>query len=155
MSLRLWTWELPQTLIGRALKAVRQERGKVLAVERMADGRELVETEGIAVSLGGYVFWSRTDRFGHPFEVDLIRAHELGHTVQSRRLGWLYLPVVGVVSSTRALYAQGWQHRHGRPWPRYYDAWPESAADAYGGIIRDERGQRRLPPTGSPLDQPL
>jgi hypothetical protein len=151
MTVALWTWELPQTLVGATLKAVRRARGKVLHVEHLPDGRQLIETEGVAISLGGYVYWSRADRFGHPFEVDLIRAHELGHTVQSRRLGWLYLPLVGVASSSRALYAMRWQRTHGRPWPRYYDAWPESAADAHAGIYQDAQGERHLPPEGSPL----
>lgn len=147
----LWTWELPQSLLGLGLYAVQRARSKVHATEPTADGRMLVESEGIGISLGAYVFWSRRDAFGHPFDVPLIRAHELGHTVQSRRLGWLYLPTVGIASSSRALFALAWQRRHGRPWPRYFDAWPESAADRHGGVRRDAAGKRELP-GGSPLD---
>ncbi len=151
MSGALWLWELPQSLLGLGLLAVQRARGRVHGVERTADGRRLVETEGIGISLGAFVFWSRADLFGRPFDVPLIRAHELGHTVQSRRLGWLYLPTVGIASSSRAVYALLWQRRHGRPWPRYFDAWPEDMADPHGGVRRGADGARHLP-AGSPLD---
>ncbi|MBO86811.1 MAG: hypothetical protein CL927_15780 [Deltaproteobacteria bacterium] len=147
-----WTWELPQTLLGAMLYAVQHMRGRMYAVERTRDGRCLVETTGIGISLGGYVYWSRKDAFGNPFDVRLIRAHELGHTVQSRALGWLYLPTVGVASGSRALFSMSYFKRYGRPWGRYFDAWPESAADAHGGIVRNAAGRRELPPGGSPLD---
>lgn len=148
----LWTWELPQTLLGAGLLAWLRLRGRVYAIERTADGRLLVETTGLGISLGGYVYWSRVDLFGNPFDVDLIRAHELGHTVQSRRLGWLYLPTVGIASSSRALYAMAWYRRHGRVWGHYFDAWPESAADHHGSIRRSATGRRTLPAGGCPLD---
>lgn len=154
MAWLLWTWELPQTLLGLALYGVQRLRGRVHRVERRPDGRRLVLTDAIGISLGGYVYWSAADPFGNPFEGPLIRAHELGHTVQSRRLGWLYLPTVGIASSSRALYALWFQRRTGRAWEPYYDAWPEDAADRHGGIVRDARGRRRLPPGGSPLDPP-
>ena len=150
--LQLWTWELPQTTLGLALFAVQHRRGRVHQVEVMPDGRRLIQTDGIGISLGGFVYWSRRDSLGNPFQVPLIRAHELGHTIQSRRLGWLYLPTVGVASVSRVVYS--WLHhkRYGRPWPHYFDAWPERAADVHGGIFRDDCGRRRLPPEGSPLD---
>ena len=149
-TLLLWTWELPQSLLGLGLLGALRAGGRVRGVEHRADGRRMVESVALGISLGAFVFWSRADLFGQPFDVPLLRAHELGHTVQSRRLGWLYLPTVGLASSSRALYGLAWQRRHGRPWPRYFDAWPESAADWHGGIRRDARGRRVLvaPPPG-------
>ena len=73
-----WTWELPQTLLGAMLYVVQRRRGRVYSMERTLDGRCLVETTGIGVSLGGFVYWSRKDAFGNPFDVRLIRAHGLG-----------------------------------------------------------------------------
>lgn len=142
----LWTWELPQTLLGLLLWAALRAGGRVRGVELRPDGRRMVESVGLGISLGGYVFWSRTDAFGRPFDVGLLRAHELGHTVQSRRLGPLYLPTVGIVSSSRAMYALLYQRRTGKPWAPYYDAWPEDAADRHGGIVRGRGGRRELGP---------
>ena len=147
-----WTWELPQTLLGFGLFWVQRLRGRVYRVERTLDRRCLVETTGLGISLGRYVYWSRRDAFGNPFDVRLIRAHELGHTVQSRRLGWLYLPTVGIASGSRALFAMAYFKRHRRRWAHYFDAWPESWADRHGGIFRAASGRRMLPPDGSPLD---
>lgn len=142
--LLLWTWEGPQSLLGLLLLGLLRAQGRVHGVERLADGRRLVEGEALGVSLGAYVFWARCDPFGDPFELDLLRAHELGHTVQSRRLGPLYLATVGVVSPSRALYAMAYRRRTGRGWDRYYDSWPEDAADRYGGIVRAANGRRVL-----------
>ena len=41
------------------------------------------------------MFWSRESNRWHDLDCT-NRAHELGHTKQSRMLGWLYLPVVGL-----------------------------------------------------------
>jgi hypothetical protein len=142
--LLLWTWEGPQSLLGLLLLGVMRARGQVRSIEHLPDGRQLVEGEALGVSLGAYVFWARCDPFGDPFELDLLRAHELGHTVQSRRLGPLYLPTVGVVSPSRALYAMAYRRRTGRGWARYYDSWPEAAADRHGGIVRQADGSRVL-----------
>ncbi len=55
--------------------------------------------------------------------------HEYGHQIQSRKLGWLYFPVVGLwsfVRNTLKLYKKG----------HYYDSWPEDEADRLGGVSR-------------------
>lgn len=70
--------------------------------------------------------------------------------MQSRRLGWLYLPTVGVASVSRVLYSRLFAWRRGRAWGGYYDAWPEDAADRHGGVWRDEAGRRRPPRRGDP-----
>lgn len=142
----LYTWELPQSLLGHLLLGWLRRRGRVLGEERRPDGRRLVETPATAVSLGAVVFWSRfgLDR-SHP-EARLNRAHELGHAVQSRRLGPLYLLTVGVASPARVAYGWWYLRRTGRGWTRYYDAWPEDEADRLGGVVRDPRGRRRPGP---------
>lgn len=145
MSLALlYTWELPQSLLGLALYALLRLRGGVLGIERRPDGRRLIETRGTAISLGAWVYWARFGLDGAPFERNLIRAHELGHTVQSRRHGPLYLLTVGLPSVSRAAYAWWFLRRTGRAWAHYFDAWPEDDADRLGGIRRDARGRRFL-----------
>jgi len=67
-------------------------------------------------------------------------AHELGHTKQSRLLGPLYLPVVGLPSISRAAYALVHREVTGKQWTGYYEGYPENWADRLGGVCR-ERGR--------------
>jgi len=82
------------------------------------------------ISLGKYIICNRQQPAG------LLIAHERGHQIQSRKLGLLYLIIVGIPSSLRAL----WQRkRHGNWTPAqreawYHQGWPESAANAHGGV---------------------
>ena len=96
-------WELPQTLLGALTYVGERARGRVVRVERERD-RVLVETTGTAISLGHLVFWSRCSSRWHTLDAR-NRAHELGHAHQSRLLGPLYLPVVGIPSTARAIFA--------------------------------------------------
>lgn len=122
----LYAWQLPQNLLGLLLililnpeKQFFRGNASVFIASRMRGG----------ISLGRYVIVSRNDRVGV--------AHELGHCVQSRRLGWIYLLTVGLVSGLRAglnLYQRG----------HYYDGWPEDRADRLGGVVRDADGNRIL-----------
>jgi len=64
---------------------------------------------------------------------------ELGHARQSRLLGPLYLPVVGVPSTIRVAYAFVYKHARGKRWGGYYDGFPEKWADELGGVDRSKR----------------
>jgi hypothetical protein len=60
---------------------------------------------------------------------DLLK-HELGHSVQSRMLGPLYLFTVGMVSWTnKKLIEWGLM-----PYGNYFSRWPENWADRLGGV---------------------
>jgi hypothetical protein len=50
----------------------------------------------------------------------------------------LYLPLVGVGSVSRGLYAVLYRELTGRRWRGYFDGWPESQADRLGGINREQ-----------------
>src|SRR5262245_17198749 len=115
-----WLWEAPQTLLGRAFRIVLRAIGGVRSEHALAD-RALVETRSTGVSLGRVVFWCRADGLGHTDSGRVTLAHELGHAVQSRRLGPLYLPTVGVLSVTRVLRSTISVLRTGRPWSGYFD----------------------------------
>lgn len=123
----LGVWELPQNLLGVALLAFTRRR---IIESRREAGRLFLRTRSTGVSLGWFVFWC-TD--------ESIRRHEYGHTIQSRLLGPLYLPLVGLPSVLRALYARAYRRRTGRWWPRYFDGYPENWADRLGGV--DNRGR--------------
>lgn len=130
-GLRL-AWELPQNALGAVVFAVHLVRGSAEMVTRER-GCVFVEVPLGAVSLGRFVFYSTQDTPYVPVGPE-NKDHEYGHTVQSRRLGPLYLPVVGVPSALRVLYAIGYRRLHGRRWGGYYDGFPERQADELGGV---------------------
>ena len=77
------------------------------------------------IALGKYIIVSEHS--------DLLTIrHEYGHCRQSKRLGWLYLFVIGIPS---IIYAAWWvkfdKGRHD-----YYDFYTERWADKLGGIKR-------------------
>ena len=145
-------WELPQSLLGAALLWALRQRGAVRGVEARPDGRRMVATRGVGVSLGAYVFWPDDGRGPQSPAGRLVRAHELGHAVQSARWGPLYLLVVGLPSVSRFVFDLGHWRLRRRAWGRYYDAWPEDDADQRGGVVRGPDGARRLAGGQSPLD---
>jgi len=109
-------------------------RNRIVNIE-VEDGRLVVESAETGISLGHIVFWSREGSRWHDLDVR-NRAHELGHCKQSRLLGWLYLPLVGLPSISRAVYALVFREMTGRQWTRYYEGYPENWADRLGGVIR-------------------
>ena len=128
-------WEAPQTALGAAMLAAEAARKRIVKIE-VEDGRLVVESKGTGISLGHVVFWSRESSRWHDLDMR-NRAHELGHTKQSRMLGWLYLPVIGLPSISRAVYALLYRELTGKQWTRYYDGYPEKWADRLGGVVRD------------------
>ena len=149
-----YVWQLPQNLAGlafwRMMKRRHGEAVQVLpsgpslppsALREPAPPRPLPADYTMihlplplfgGVSLGRYLF------FGSPSPSANLVAHERGHMIQSRRLGPLYLLVVGVPSVLRALYHRR-RHAHWTPEARsewYHRHWPESAADRHGGVQR-------------------
>ena len=137
-------WELPQSVLGVCLLCALRRRGSVIGDQLRADGRRLVATRGVGVSLGAYVFWPDSGGGPRSPAARLVQAHELGHAAQSAHWGPLYLLVIGLPSVCRYVYdIIHWRVRR-RAWGRYYDAWPEDDADHRGGIIRGPDGKRRL-----------
>lgn len=137
-AVALFLWELPQNLLGLATLAAQLAARNVKCVERER-GRFVVELRGVGgLSLGSFVFHSAVDSPYIPVGRE-NRAHELGHAVQSRWLGPLYLPLVGAPSVARVVYARAYYRMHGARWPHYYDGWPERAADVLGGVDRTLR----------------
>ncbi|MGB5310898.1 MAG: hypothetical protein WBN38_02435 [Polyangiales bacterium] len=129
-------WEAPQTALAAAMLGVEAARKRIVKIE-VEEGRLVVESKVTGISLGHIVFWSRENSRWHDLD-RRNRAHELGHTKQSRLLGWLYLPLVGLPSISRAAYALAFREVTGRQWTRYYDGYPENWADRLGGVVRDK-----------------
>lgn len=132
----LWfLWELPQNLLGIALFRIYSAGcdsleapygdARILYSERMRGG----------ISLGRYIIlpWRYRDDGSARSYIGMTRRHEYGHTLQSRRLGWLYLIVIGLPSITWA-----WAHSTFRGlWTvDYYSFCTERWADRLGGVER-------------------
>lgn len=129
----LLVWELPQNVLGALDLAITAVRGRVagIAFERE---RVFVEVRGAgAVSLGLFVFWSKDDT---PYVriTEANKEHEYGHSIQSRMLGPLYLPLVGVPSSCRVAYAVAHRALTGRRWEGYFRGYPEDWADRLANV---------------------
>ena len=121
----LYVWQLPQNILGLVMLFIyRPERA--LSPEGIWYYRRYNFPSGI--SLGKYIIVERKAKnitCGEQMDV----RHEYGHQIQSRKLGWLYFPVVGLwsfVRNTLKLYKKG----------HYYDSWPEDEADRLGGVSR-------------------
>lgn len=121
-NILLWIWQFPQHIVG-------------LLILLFIKGESKHKFDGIAyyyydpfpggISLGNYMIlgdkWSQSIK------------HEYGHTIQSRMLGPLYLPTVGLCSITWAgLYGSVIKETHNG----YYKFWTEKWADKLGKVKR-------------------
>ena len=119
----LYLWQLPQNLLGLLfmlfLKPVElvQDTGyaRVYRSRRMSGG----------ISLGQYAYVS----YISAKEEDAIRHEGIGHSRQSRMLGPLYLPVIGLPSLI-------WTQIYRLCGKSYYWFYTERWADRLGGVER-------------------
>ena len=117
----LWLWCLPQNLLGLLL---------LLFTKARKVGEHYEYNIGCgSVSLGDYIFLCPSHRNNKT-----ILKHEQGHQIQSRILGWLYLPVIGIPSIIWA-GCFGW-YRNKYDFS-YYDFYTERWADILGGVKRN------------------
>ena len=122
----LYVWQLPQNLIGLLVifftKAVRKPSA-VNGVDEFyfATNTDTEKTWG--VSLGKYIIFNYMPSI-------VNQRHEYGHKVQSQKLGWFYLIVIGLPSFLHNL-----KYRHDRNC-NYYHFYTESWADNIGDIKR-------------------
>lgn len=120
----LYLWQLPQNLVGLVVvKITGAERGLYTIHDKMYKcyATNKIRSSG---SLGDYVILKRPQQETIPTIL-----HEYGHCRQSRYLGWLYLPIVGLSSWLHNLFCKCTDHD-------YYDFWTEKWADRLGGITR-------------------
>ena len=117
-----YIWELPQMLLGHLLRAI--YKGNDLVQGGVVVRRSTKMRGGI--SLGRFIIvsqWSSRETV----------MHEYGHCMQSRYLGWLYLPLIGLPSII-------WAGLYGniiKPTVNgYYRFYTERWADKLGGVER-------------------
>lgn len=118
----LFIWQLPQCLVGigvilfyiLAKKDIRYKDGIAVVTQFPAGG----------VSLGEFIII-------HQYcDDEETRKHELGHRVQSRMLGPLYLLIVGIPSVCLCLMAR----KSSKINSTYYEHFPENWANKLGGV---------------------
>ena len=128
----LWVWQLPQNLLGLCLLLYYKHEKEY----HRLNGRRFYFTKEMpsGISLGNYIIMNRADK------EDGMR-HEYGHSIQSRWLGLLYLPTIGLLSgiwnlidvhivSPRIGYKASYKLYYSMPW----EAW----ADKLGKVDRQK-----------------
>lgn len=119
-KLLLWIWCFPQMLVGLVVALVTR-------AERHGDHYRYNCKNG-SVSLGEFVFLCPAH-----WDSENTLKHEQGHTKQSRMLGWLYLPLVGLPS---IIWAGCFRRFRVKRHIDYYSVYPENWADKLGGVER-------------------
>ena len=132
MNIILWIWQFPQHLLALLLLLIfrgTKDKGfyKIVSPKWWEFG----------ASLGNYVMFS--EQYVNSFILfpkfeDQTVKHEQGHSIQSRWLGPLYLPTVGLVSATQNLICR--IIPYSKYAKDYYKRWPENWADKLAGIKR-------------------
>lgn len=117
-TILLYLWCLPQNLLGLLLRTI--YKGKDSLYEDAIVRRSTKMRGGI--SLGKYIVINQ-------FSSKKTVMHEYGHCRQSKYLGWLYLPIIGLQSILHAALCKCKKHS-------YYDYPVEKWADKLGGVIR-------------------
>lgn len=91
-NILLFIWQILQNIVGLIYWLISQAH-----IIENKEGVYILETDSRqgSVSLGNFVFISKYTK-----NRDFIIKHELGHTIQSKYLGPLYLFVIGIPSIT-------------------------------------------------------
>jgi len=135
-NILLYIWQLPQNLLGLIL----------IWYYKMIDGDRCYKYDdynGIeywvspsmpsGISLGKYVIF----KYEYREESNSFK-HEYGHTIQSKKLGWLYLIVIGLPSLCGNIYDRlfhsKWDYVKSSKW--YYNQPWEKWADKEGKVYR-------------------
>lgn len=114
----LWIWCFPQNLLGFLVKIFTR-------AEKVGNHYHYNFKSG-SVSLGDYVFLCPNH-----WNDERVLAHEMGHREQSRRLGWLYLLIIGIPS---VIWCSCFERYRAKHHINYYDFYTEKWADKLGGV---------------------
>lgn len=136
-KIRRWTWELPQSLLGLALlpfykktllKSFEYKDQKVYIYDKFPGG----------ISLGYYTLidYNRYDWDNNTIRVSLKNSikHEYGHSIQSKKIGPIYLLIIGLLSGGHNIVCR--IKRKLKISYNYYSFLTESWADKLGGVLR-------------------
>ena len=123
-----FSWELPQTFLGNTLSHVRNIFGDV-SVEYYR-GATLVNSNSSTIAGGGMTLGSYIHGINLVADplVNPTFAHEYGHTIQSRILGPLYIPLVAPPSFIGSAVEGSEYHNHRNEW---YEVWANNLSVNY------------------------
>ncbi len=129
----VYIWQLPQNLVALFLLAYYNDAKKKDLTEDVDISLYITDKMPSGVSLGNYIILNPTSLE----DMDCLN-HELGHCIQSRLLGWLYLPLIGLPSLFGNVYDRlfhkDWEYSRAVKW--YYNQPWEKWADKLGGVRR-------------------
>ena len=124
----LWTWCLPQTLLGILLYIILKLRKDIANVTQHKD-ITLITTRDtkllIGISLGKFIFINESK-----LDNELIK-HEYGHTLQGYYTGPLYIIIIGIPSVFQAIRLSVEKKF---TYKQYENSYPEKWADELGGV---------------------
>ena len=134
-------WEAPQKVLAHIVKWVT----KAEQLDEAEMDHKIVYfyfwNYGGGMSLSNHIFLPRK-YFDKPFHEVMdskwhrnYMAHEYGHTIQSCKLGPIYLLVIGLPSIIWAGCFKNWRKKHNKS---YYDFYTESWADRLSGVKRED-----------------
>lgn len=129
-TVMLWIWQLPQNLVALIMLLVLRGETK----HRLGSIRfYFLRTFPGGITLGEYIIVGTKQ--------NLTVRHEFGHVLQSRYLGPLYLPVIGLPSLIHAWLngVIGCCDRHSEG---YYHFWTEKWADRLAAINRNNKKRK-------------
>jgi len=141
LKIGLCLWQLPQILLGVFFsKAIwRNKLDKTITTKdiKYLHGLEKLTAKKIHVVKADYLKGIASFSLGYCVILKLSSLHNLktikheciGHSKQSIRYGWFYLPTVGLVSIARNIISRYFAID-------YYGGWPEKQADKLAGVIR-------------------
>lgn len=130
----LWAWQIPQNVAGIIVQKYYERKADKTGAKWLDFRRHGILylrtdslAKGKAVALGEYVVvnW---------FASDDALSHEFGHVRQSRVLGPLYLPLIGLQSLCHA--AVHYDLCGKKKYKPYTHFWTERWADRLGGVRR-------------------
>ena len=134
-SILLYIWQLPQNLLGLILLGfywlIGGKPKHYLTIDNVKYYWTLKMSSGI--SLGKYVIL----KYHYNRKANAVK-HEFGHSLQSKRWGWLYLIVIGIPSLCGNIidrvFHKNWDDKKATIW--YYNQPVEKQADELGGVVR-------------------
>lgn len=137
VKILLFIWQLPQHLVALIIYLINIKN----ITKEEVNGTTVYLVKycmNCGVSLGNFIFLDR-DIYIYINKYLQTVKHEKGHQVQSKYLGWFYLPVIGFTS---AICNNLWDRIAHKKWTQlqrtiwYYSRFPENWADKLGGVIR-------------------